>query len=104
MYPSLIVNKTILRYILGGIHMSGNSFLPTAILKHLSGTDQNRQAGSFFSLYQDVTLAQLDQQQAALYSWEYIQHGVVTFWVDEDDFDTVATVTDIRYVVVHWYT
>ena len=32
--------------------MSGNSFLPTAILKHLSGTDQNRQVDSFFSLYQ----------------------------------------------------
>ena len=44
MYPT--------RYILGGIHMSGNSFLPTAILKHISGTDQNRQYHSFFDLYQ----------------------------------------------------
>merc|ERR1711935_718469 len=89
----------LVRYILGGIHMSGNSFLPTAILKHLSGSDQNRQASSFFSLYQDVTLTQLHHQQAALYSWEYIQHGVVTFWVD---FDTVVTVTDIRYVVLFY--
>ena len=92
--------------------MSGNAFLPTAILKHLSGTDQNRQVDSFFSLYQvmhhimyqavmfsdlqNISLGDLDDQQAALYKWEYIQHGVVTFWVDDDDFDPVSSVTDIQ--------
>lgn len=84
------------KYILGGIHMSGNSFLPTAILKHISGTDQNRQYHSFFDMYQNVTLAELDEQQSALYRWQYYQYGVVTFWITDADFDPVDKVTDIR--------
>jgi len=84
-----------LKFILGGVHMSGNSFLPTAILKHISGTDQNRRFDSFFNLYENVTLLELGQQQEALYKWEYLQYGAVTFTITQEDFDPADKVTDI---------
>ena len=43
-----------------------------------------------------MTLEELDQQQEALYKWEYLQYGVVTFAITEEDFDNVDNVTDIR--------
>jgi hypothetical protein len=49
---------------------------------------------------QNVTLEELDQQQAALYKWEYFQYGIVSFWITDDDFDPANKVTDIRYFEV----
>ena len=50
---------------------------------------------------QNVTLAELDEQQSALYRWQYYQYGVVTFWITDADFDPVDKVTDIRYLSGH---
>ena len=44
-----------------------------------------------------MTLEELNQQQDLLYRWEYIQHGVVSFGITDEDFDPAETVTDIRY-------
>ena len=48
-----------------------------------------------------MTLEDLDQQQTALYKWEYVQHGIVTFLINDDDFDPADNVTDIRYDEVY---
>jgi bifunctional pyridoxal-dependent enzyme with beta-cystathionase and maltose regulon repressor activities len=48
--------------------------------------------------FQNVTLAELNEQQSTLYRWEYFQYGVVSFWITDADFDSVDEVKDIRYL------
>lgn len=62
-------------YVAGGLHMTHTSFLPNAILKRLSATERSRLTVQNFhtDLYQGVDLADLDTQQASLYSLDYVQ-------------------------------
>ena len=49
-----------------------------------------------WTICQNVTLLELGQQQEALYKWEYLQYGAVTFTITQEDFDPADKVTDIR--------